>query len=109
MNLAKGRSGRGRNARRVLAVAAWAVLGVGAIGVQADTTATWLSETNGNWTNASLWSTSPNYPNNGTPAGQNYDAVINATGGSSYTLKLNSDVSLNNITINSADAIVDQT
>src|SRR4051812_20566044 len=36
-------------------------------------TANWLNAVNGNWTDASKWSTNPAYPNNGTPAGANYD------------------------------------
>jgi len=42
-------------------------------------TSTW-SGTSGNWTNPALWSTNPNYPNNGNPPGTTYNAVINGSG-----------------------------
>jgi hypothetical protein len=39
-------------------------------------TSTWTG-VSGNWTNPTIWSTNPNYPNNGTPAGTTYNAVVN--------------------------------
>jgi hypothetical protein len=73
-----------------------------------DTTATWLSASSGNWTSTSAWSTQPNYPNNGTPPGTNYLAVI-AAAGSPYTVTLNSDVVTDGLTLNSANATLDHT
>jgi hypothetical protein len=75
----------------------------------ADTTATWTSETSGNWTSTTLWSTSPNFPSNGTPAGVDYQALINAMGGTAYTVTLNTNVSVDSLMLDSADATVDQT
>ena len=63
----------------------------------------WLSATSGNWTEATKWSTNPDYPNNGTPIGTTYDAVIGASG-SAYTVMLNSSVTVNSLTLNSATA-----
>ena len=101
--------GESRRIRRVLALTALGVLGARAVVALGDTTATWLSETSGDWSNAALWSTSPNYPNNGSPAGVNYQALFNATGGTPYTATIDSDIALDGITVNSADATVDQT
>ena len=42
----------------------------------ADVSATWLGG-NGNWGNATLWDTNPNFPNNGN-GGFTYDATINS-------------------------------
>ncbi|MGA3065897.1 MAG: PEP-CTERM sorting domain-containing protein [Tepidisphaeraceae bacterium] len=79
------------------------------IAVRADTTASWLSETSDNWASTTAWSCSPNYPNNGTPTGIDYDALINATGGSAYTVTLDSAVTADELTLDSADATLDQT
>ncbi len=98
-----------RRARRILGIAVCAAVGGWAMVGRADTTATWVSETSGDWANAALWSTSPNYPDNGSPAGVNYQALLNATGGTSYTTTIDSDVTVDGITIDSADATVDQT
>jgi hypothetical protein len=75
----------------------------------ADTTATWLGET-GNWTDPTQWSTNPDYPNNGTPAGSDYDAQINAgTPDASATVTLGSDVTVNSLTLNNSFLEFDQT
>jgi len=98
-----------RQVRRLLALAAFgAVAGVGWNACRAqDTTANWFSETSGNWTAASLWSTNPNYPNNGTPSGTNYAAVISATGGTPYTVTLDSTITLDTLSIGSSDATLE--
>lgn len=69
---------------------------------KADTNATWSGATGGNWTTAADWSTNPNYPNNGTPSGTNYTATIST--GSPYVLQLNSNVTIDGLTINSSSA-----
>ncbi len=97
-----------RRTRKILGFAVCAAVSGSAIFSRADTTATWVSETSGDWTNTTQWSTAPNYPENGSPAGVNYQALINATGGTPYTATIDSDVSVDGITINSADATVDQ-
>jgi hypothetical protein len=62
-----------------------------------------------NWTDPTQWSTNPNYPNNETPSGTEYDAVINAPGAGPYTVTLNSDVTTDSVTIDSANATLFQT
>src|SRR5688572_33188446 len=71
----------------------------------AATTAQWLTPMGGNWTDPAKWSTNPNYPNNGSPTGATYHAVVGATGGA-YTVVLNSSVALDALTIQSADATI---
>src|SRR5262249_35027007 len=85
-------------ARRAAFFAAAATLGVthSADGI----TASWLIASNGNWTDPAQWSTNPNFPNNDTPAGTNYDAVIGATG-ASYTATLNSNITVDSLLLNS--------
>ena len=60
----------------------------------ADTSATWNS-TVGNWSDVTKWTTNPNFPNNGTPAGTLYDVTVsggtvalNATAPTIQTLSL---------------------
>src|ERR1700728_2714603 len=74
----------------------------------ADTTATWQSPTSGDWSRAANWSTSPNAPDNGTPSGVDYQAAIAATG-SNYTVSLDSNITVDALTINSANASMQQT
>jgi PEP-CTERM motif len=102
----------GLRIRTRLALAASVVLFACDLQIQAsaaDTTATWSSETSGNWTSTSLWSIAPNIPNNGTPSGADYQALINATGGSEYTVTLDSNIDIDVLTINSVDATLSQT
>src|SRR5438132_10301105 len=44
--------------------------------LRAQTQANWLGTTDGSWTDPTRWSTNPNFPNNGTPAGAVYAANI---------------------------------
>src|SRR3989440_7095034 len=71
--------------------------------VRAGTPASWLAAIDSNWTNASQWSTNPIYPNNDNPPGTTYDATIAATG-SAYSVSLNTDVSVDSLTLNSPNA-----
>ncbi len=70
-------------------------------------TATWLNPVSGNWTDPTQWST-PNFPNNGNPAGTTYHAVIDAVGGP-YTVTLGESVALTSLTVDAADATLDLT
>ena len=64
----------------------------------------WLSANNGKWTDASQWSTSPDFPDNGRPnAGDPYTVLIDATG-APYFVSLNGSVSVDEVTIDSMDA-----
>jgi hypothetical protein len=101
--------------KRLLVLAAFGAVCTGSMSAYAgklttaDTTATWVSEKSGNWTDTKRWSSHPHYPNNGIPVGRNYQAVINATGGIPYTATINSNITVDGITIGSPDAQIDQT
>lgn len=71
-------------------------------------TATWLNPVSGNWVEAAKWSTNPIYPNNDSPPGTTYDVTIAAGGAGPYGVALNSTISLNSLTLNSADVTVTQ-
>lgn len=63
-------------------------------------TATWLTASSGNWSDATRWSTNPDFPNNGA---QTYNAVITATG-AAYTVTLDQNIEVTDFTLDSADA-----
>lgn len=65
--------------------------------------ANWLTATNGDWFDPSRWSTNPNIPNNGTPAGAEYRAIFAATG-NTYTVTLAQAVMLHSMQVTSASA-----
>ena len=89
-------------------LAAIASLAVFAGGASAATTSNWSNATSGNWNTPANWSSNPNYPNNGTPAGSTYNVNL-AVSGSAYTVTLDGDVAVSNLTINSAAATLSQT
>lgn len=66
----------------------------------------WLDPVSGTWTTDAAWST-PVYPRNNTPAGTNYHAIIDAQGGP-YTVSNSTDIAVNKLTIDSANATVFQ-
>ena len=101
---------RPRTSRAVVNVAAAAtVLGIVATSaVAADVPAYWLGPTSGDWTTAADWSTSPNYPNNGTPAGVTYAANISAAG-ATYTVTLGTNIAVDTLLLNSTAATLAQT
>jgi hypothetical protein len=103
------RADKGRCPKRILLLASCTVLTASTMLARADTTATWLAETNGDWADPTMWSTNPNYPNNGSPTNTNYQALINATGGTAYTATVDSNITVDGITISSPDAELDQT
>jgi hypothetical protein len=78
--------------------------------VYADTTAEWLAASKtGNWITPSNWSTSPSFPNNGTPAGATYQALVDLPGAGSYTITLANSVAVNGLTMNAANATLSHT
>lgn len=94
--------------KRLLLPAALAVASCLSSAALAQTTATWLLPTSGDWTDPTMWSTNPYYPTNGNPSGATYDAVIDATGtGPAYTIQANAPITVTGLTINSALATVD--
>lgn len=78
------------------------------------TDTSWNAPTSGNWTDPSKWSTSPVYPNNGTPTGTSYDVRIAATG-SAYTVSLDAApqpdgiITVDNLSLDSPDATLSLT
>lgn len=87
-----------RPARLFIFLAAGAAIGSAA---NAQVNAFWETATSGNWTDATRWSTNPNYPNNN--GGTTYHAFFNATG-AAYTVTLDANVAIDALTMNSADA-----
>lgn len=83
-----------------LAVGSVLLSGVSTIATGAELAVSWLGGS-GNWTSATQWSSSPTYPNNGTPPGATYLATI-AAAGSSVTL--NKAITLSGLTLDAADA-----
>jgi hypothetical protein len=98
----KQASARVRRPIKTWLLLAAAVAGV-ALPAMAETTSSWINPVNGQWTDASKWSSNPCYPNNGSPAETIYDALIGA-GNRAYTVTLSSDVCVDDLTINSYGA-----
>lgn len=72
----------------------------------AQTDAYWLNAADGDWSTASNWSTDPIYPNNGSPtASDTYNVTIDASG-AAYTVTLDTDITLDNLTLNSSDQML---
>ncbi len=90
-----------RRPRRILAAAVVGV-GLGASILHADVTATWIGNI-GNWVTAADWSTNPNYPNNGTPSGVDYQVVVAQTS----SIVASKALSVDGLTINSSNAEVE--
>lgn len=84
---------------RVIALAAGVACGVTGAGSAFGQTLNWGAASSGNWSDPLKWSP------NGVPNGPTFNAVINATG-SAYTVTVDSNFSLNKITLNSANATV---
>jgi hypothetical protein len=95
----------GSRRRVVLAAAAFGICTCPK-GSNADAVASWLGGS-GNWSNAADWSTNPNYPNNGTPAGTNYQASISLPGSAAYTVTVNSNIAIDDLAIGSSNATTD--
>jgi len=69
----------------------------------AQVSTSWLAPVDGTWTSAAAWSSNPHYPNNGTPAGTNYLATVDAAG-ADYTVSLNEPVTISRLQIKSTSA-----
>jgi hypothetical protein len=70
----------------------------------ANVTDTWLTASNGTWTDATKWSAAVS-PNNGADT---YTVTIGATG-AAYTVTLNTSATVNSLTLNSTDATLSHT
>ena len=71
----------------------------------ADTSATWTVDANGDWGSTTKWST-PDAPRNNHPStGDDYTAIINATGTKNYTVTIDdAPFTIDALTIDSAQA-----
>ncbi len=91
-----------RRGRAICRVAALSVLIPAPVWGQAMVS--WAMPISDSWTSTTAWSNAPIFPNNDTPdAGDFYSAIIGA-GGSPFTVSLNSDITISNLTLSSADA-----
>ncbi len=69
----------------------------------------WLSASSGAWDDAMQWSTDPEFPNNGSPdTTSTYDVTIDATG-SPYTVTLDTNITIDNLSLDSSNATVSHT
>lgn len=77
----------------------------------ADVTSTWNVATSGDWNLNANWTNVPalgGFPNNGNSGVATYDAVVSAVG-SPYNIALGTSVTLEDLTLNSANATVNHT
>lgn len=80
-------------------------MSLGATAHAAQVTATWTGAGNStNWSDPANWST-PNFPNNGTPAGTTYNVVIDGNSGATSNVMLNVTVTIDALTVNSGDSL----
>lgn len=77
----------------------------------ADVTATWTNAVSGNWNTNGNWTNAPllgGFPNNGNGGVATYDAVISATG-AAYTVTNGTSITLEDLSISSANATLNHT
>jgi hypothetical protein len=103
LHILNSRYRRRRMRYRAIAMAGIAIISI-AESVRADTTATWNNVMGGLWTTASNWNTNPNYPNNNTPAGTDYQVNIDLASSSAYGVGLSGSVTVDGLNINSSNA-----
>src|SRR6476620_3250637 len=78
----------------------------------AQTAASWLAPANGQWTDASKWSTNPAYPRTGAPTPADTFAVSVGVVGGAYAITLDASaaptatIAVDRLTLGSADATV---
>lgn len=89
-----------RNIHRLLCASGLAV-GLASTSARSQVTATWLAPTSGTWNDPTRWSTGPIFPNNA--GGQTYNAII-AVSGSAFNVDLSIPITIQNLTLSSADA-----
>jgi fibronectin-binding autotransporter adhesin len=96
--------------RRILAFAALSAVPSAVTSARGDTIAEWQSTLGGTWNSAANWSTNPNFPNNGTPTGTNYQANFDLTAASNYTVSTSgiTTLAVDAINITSPNAVVQQ-
>lgn len=91
----------------ILAAVAGTLGGVSQSALGQVTTSQWLNAVSGNWSDPTLWSTNPFYPDNGN-GNPFYRAEFLATG-ANYTATLNSNIALDSLLLNSANATIAHT
>ena len=77
----------------------------------ADVTSTWSTATSGNWNVNANWANVPalgGFPNNGNGGVATYDATISPVG-SPYTVTLNTNITVEDLLLNSANATLSHT
>ena len=77
----------------------------------ADVTSTWSTANSGNWNVNANWTNVPalgGFPNNGNGSVATYDATISSVG-SPYTVTLSTNITVEDLLLNSASATVNQT
>ncbi len=77
----------------------------------ADVTSTWSTATSGNWNVNANWTNVPaqgGFPNNGNGSVATYDATISPVG-SPYTVTLSTNITVEDLLLNSASATLNQT
>jgi fibronectin-binding autotransporter adhesin len=72
-------------------------------------TSTWISTENGAWASTTKWSTGSDYPENNRPSGTDYVAIIAEPATKQYVITYSSSLSVNSLTMDSAQALLDQT
>ncbi|HEV2296874.1 MAG TPA: hypothetical protein VGR35_23745 [Tepidisphaeraceae bacterium] len=88
--------------RQKFAAAACGVVLIPAIPALGQTSSHWTSAVNGNWNDATKWST-PSFPNNGSPnPGDTYNAFIEPDG--TYTVTMNAPVAVHDLTFDAVGA-----
>lgn len=74
-----------------------------------QTSASWLTATDGSWTDPLKWSSNPNYPNNGQPGPlDHYDVVIDAVGGNYLVNLPGTNVTVDSLSVTSPNATLRQ-
>ena len=100
---------RSRRKWMVLAAAASVAIAKFDGPANADVVESWIAAAGGSWTTTADWSPSTNYPNNGTPAGTNYQAIVSLPGSSAYMVSVNSNIAVDSLAIGSTNATVNDT
>ena len=69
----------------------------------------WTNPVSGNWTDGTKWSTTPNDPNNGTPSGVTYQALIDKVGPTPYSVTLNGNITIDSLSLSASNATLSHT
>src|SRR5262249_25550804 len=82
---------------------AWGSTVLGAIN------ASWAAPVSDVWTSPTAWTISPGFPNNGQPDPSDlYNAIVNVSTGTPYTISIPTDITISSLLLNSPDATIQQ-